>query len=244
MEYIAEEPERPRLLGEIADRFRLNHATCANILKTLVKRNYIDQKAPRKGYTLGPMAYFLARKGPYRRDIVEQAEGPVEKLASQIQETVIVATLKEGRRFILVQVEEDRTFRIRPELFYLENVYSTATGRLLLAYESGEALNRFVSIQGLPAGEWPEAGGKKKLEEECARIRGEGKVDIKAGSELRALALPIRENDAVLAALGVYLPEYRFSGRHKQRVLKGMKQTAEEISRKLSELKCRARKRK
>ena len=62
MEYIALDPERPKGLGDIAERMDLNAATCANIIKTLVTRKYLVKLEKQKGYLLGPMFQRLMSK--------------------------------------------------------------------------------------------------------------------------------------------------------------------------------------
>ena len=234
IEYIAGEPERSRPLGEIADKFSLNHATCANILKTLVKRNYIDQEAPRKGYTLGPMAYFLARKGPYGKDLVNVVEPRIEKLAMELQETVLISTMNRNKRSILCQVDGGRDIQIKREILLLDDAYRTATGRLLLAYMSVAERENFIRANGVGGKYWPEAKTKTKLMSECERIQKAGRAIRNEGSEVIAIAYPIKQKESVVAALGLFLPRHRFAGAHKQKVLGGMRKTAEEISRKLS----------
>ena len=43
LELIAEEPEKQKSLSEISEKLDLNSGTCANIIKTLVSRNYINK---------------------------------------------------------------------------------------------------------------------------------------------------------------------------------------------------------
>ncbi|WP_373515471.1 helix-turn-helix domain-containing protein [Persicitalea sp.] len=48
LELIAIEPNQPKALGELADTLGLNHGTCANILKRLVNRGYVEQAAAKE----------------------------------------------------------------------------------------------------------------------------------------------------------------------------------------------------
>jgi DNA-binding IclR family transcriptional regulator len=59
MEYIATDPDRPKELGDIAEDLKLHAATCANIIKTLVTRQYLVKLEKQKGYLLGPMFYRM-----------------------------------------------------------------------------------------------------------------------------------------------------------------------------------------
>ena len=67
LEIVAANPEKPTALGEIADALGLNHGTCANIMKTLVTRNYLEQVGTKKGYILGAKSYALTNNDAYRK---------------------------------------------------------------------------------------------------------------------------------------------------------------------------------
>ena len=53
LEIIAHDHNKEWGLSEIANELELNHGTCANILKTLVQRGYVEQMGLKKGYKLG-----------------------------------------------------------------------------------------------------------------------------------------------------------------------------------------------
>lgn len=48
LEFVATDPTRPKSLTEVAEAAGLNQGTCANIMKTMVNRRYLDQVVPRK----------------------------------------------------------------------------------------------------------------------------------------------------------------------------------------------------
>jgi len=59
LEFIANDPGKEYSLTEISDSLKFQRNTCANILKTLVSRGYVDQPKPKGGYKLGEMLYQL-----------------------------------------------------------------------------------------------------------------------------------------------------------------------------------------
>ena len=233
LEFLAQAPDQPRPLGEIAGTLSLNPGTCANILKTMVARGYVNQVAPKKGYTLGPAAYALVRNGPYRRDLVQAAELPMTRLARDLGETVLIAALHRHRRLTLCQVEGDKDLQVRSDVTTTEDIYSLATGRLLLAYLSGDELETFILRHGLPRKSWPSAQTREDLEAGLREIRTEGEI-VTGSGEVVAVARPLREGEKVVAALGLFLPRFRFRGDHRKKILAGMKATAAEITQRLS----------
>jgi DNA-binding IclR family transcriptional regulator len=156
------------------------------------------------------------------------------RLAGEVRETVLLATMERGKRSILCQVNGNEVFQIRDQFLLRQDVYRTATGRLLLAHLSPEELRSFVAGNGLPGeGQWPEAASKVKLAAALERIRSEGKVITLA--DLVGVAFPIFESGRVVAALGLFLPRERFKREHRNRILKQMAGTAALISSQLEE---------
>ncbi|MBN1444539.1 MAG: helix-turn-helix domain-containing protein [Candidatus Omnitrophica bacterium] len=231
LDFIAENPEEPKGLGALAKYGGLNQGTCANIVKSLCQHNFLEQVGRKKGYILGPAVYYLARNGPYRRDIVAAAEPLLSRLASEVQETVLVATLHQGKRSILLQVNGNRVMNISNDFLLQESTYDTATGRLLLAFLSASELENFLARKGLPGREaWPEAASRKKLDACLCEIRKKGVVMHSSRPDIMGISYPLKSEGEVIAALGLFLPSFRFKGKHKELVLKKMGKTADEIS--------------
>ncbi len=236
LDYLSVEPDRPKGLGQIAGDLGLHPATCANILKTMVRRGFVDQSAPKSGYTLGPAAYRLARSGPYRRGLVAASEPPMTALAKQLQETVLIAVLRGHERVVPCQVEGDQDLQVRSDIASVSNLYETVTGRLLLAFLPADRLETFIIRYGLPEnGAWPNVRTKTQTYAALKKIRRDGKTLETSKPQIAAAAYPIWENETVVAALGLFLPKFRFKGEHRRKVLAGLVATADEISRRLSQ---------
>jgi len=235
LELLAGSPDEPMPLGKIADRLGLNKGTCANILKTLIARGLAEQIAPRQGYLLGPLAYSLAALGPYRKDIVSAAEPAMANLAAQLEELVVLATLKHGRRYVLRLINGNQTLQIRPDAPYLRDTYRVSTGRLLLAHLSDTELAAHVAEHGLPGDVWPAGSTRTKMSAELKRIREAGIVVVHDTPDVVQVAVGIHEGDKVVAALGVSLPSTRYTTENSKRVQAALKSAARKISEKLSE---------
>jgi DNA-binding IclR family transcriptional regulator len=234
LELLARRPERSVGLGEIARQLGLNASTCANILKTLIARGLVEQVAPRKGYRLGGTVYFLARGGPYRRDLVEVARPVVADLSAELGEMVLLTTLQHGKRFILCIVNPARAVQVRDDVPYLNDVCETATGRLLLAHEPPGEVDAFVAEHGVPGPAWPGAETAKALRTALTRIRYEGQCITVDRPEVGQVALPVFEGDSVVAALGVSVPLVRFDGEHRDEVITAARAAAERLGEKLT----------
>ncbi|HOQ62129.1 MAG TPA: helix-turn-helix domain-containing protein [Vicinamibacterales bacterium] len=220
-----------RPLAEIAEHVQLNKATCSHIVKTLVELNAAEQVAPRKGYRLGPAVYTLARgQGGFSGQLIQASEWVIERLAAEIRETVMVAVLRNDRRFTLCQVDGTQEIQIRHDPSVATNIYELATGRLLLAYAGAACMERVVALQGYPGRRWNGIENLDQLHDALSAIREAGREIMVTPGHVVGLAYPIRRGEGVVAALGVYLPEFRFHGEHREAILRGMERAAAVIS--------------
>lgn len=222
-------------LGEIARSLGLNASTCANILKTLIARGLVEQIGPRKGYRLGGTVYFLARGGPYRRDLIEVARPVVADLSAELGEMALLATLQHGKRFILCIVNPARAVQVRDDVPYLNDVYETATGRLLLAFETPGEVESFVAEYGAPGPAWPGAETPEMLRAALERICDEGECIVTDRPEVAQTAFPVFEDGRVVAAIGVGVPLFRFEGDQEEKVVASAQEAAAKLSKKLSQ---------
>lgn len=230
MELIASEPERPKPLGELADRLGLNHGTCANILKTLVSRGYVEQQGVKKGYILGFKSYVLTGNDAYRKDLMEASQQAMDHLTRLTNENCLLAILKDDQRLIVHRTfaEQDLQVRTAEE----KPAYESASGRMLLAMLPTDLLERFIQKFGLPRPEiWPEILNQTDLYRALAQIRREEfALQTISHRHIVGLAVPIRKKGVVVASLSVYLPEYRYMATSKAQLVAYLQTAAETIN--------------
>ena len=130
LEYSAKHPDHVYSLTDIADHFGLNHATCANILKTLVIRKYIEQVGHKKGYRLGSMAYYLTGNITFRNNLVDIAKPVMKDLCELLNESVIMVQYSN-----LDSVEKE------------EQTTSQKTGKTCEAASEGNSNNLIVCVR-------------------------------------------------------------------------------------------------
>jgi len=230
VELLAKRPGESVALGEIAGELGMGLGTCSNILKTLIARGLAEQIAPKKGYRLGPLAYSLASRGPYRQDIVSVAEPIIAAASTRIDEAMLLATVRGGRRYILCKAESSRMLQVRTDAPYFTDLYETATGRLLLAYMPDHERESYVLLHGLPGSAWPAAAGARKLAAELERIREAGVTINDDQPDLAQVACAVFEGGRAIAAVGASLPAVRFAGPQKKDVLARTEAAARDIS--------------
>ncbi len=233
LEYVAQDPEKNYTLTEISASLELNQATCANILKTLVSKNYIEHVGRKVGYKLGPMAFNLTNNLSYNQNLILAAKDVMERLTSQVNETSLLGIIRNQKRFVLHLVNSDQDLQVRSRSE--RNVYETATGRLLLAYMSKKEQENFISSNGVPTIEtWKEAGTREGLAIALKKIAQEELVITHSVKHIIGIAVPIRKGDRVIAALSIFMPESRFSIPRKKEIIQALRVAGELIRSRLS----------
>ena len=113
MEIVAADPDKPKSLSDIANALGLNHGTCANIMKTLVTRKYLEQIGSKKGYILGSKAYTLTGNDAYRKDLIEASSPEMEKLTAATNENTLLAVLNGENRIVIHRISAEQELQVR-----------------------------------------------------------------------------------------------------------------------------------
>lgn len=234
LELIAKNNNKALSLSEIATSVQLNHATCANIIKTMVMRNYLEQLGPKKGYKLGFMAYQFVGDNSFEDKLRRSAAELMENLTAKLNETSLLAILKRQYRIIVHQTHAERDLMVKS--LTEKEAYNSASGRLLVALLSDQEQVAFIEKFDLPSKEvWPEASTKMAMRKELDRIRQNGYARQETSSHIIGLACGIRENEQVVASLSIYLPVSRLREHKEADILKQLKETALLIEKKLKQ---------
>jgi DNA-binding IclR family transcriptional regulator len=232
LEYIADKKSEPPLLGEMAKDLDLAQPTCSRIIKDLIELGYVESLGQKRGFALGPKSYQLSQGRSYREDLNAVGEPEVKKLSELIKESVLLAVFNKGKRYILCHHNGNPEIQVIIDKPYYEDIYTTATGRLLLAYAGEKGIQEYVKQYGLPdEKKWKDINSKSVLLGELDKIREDGMVldDSRAGF-LSIVAFPVWQKENMIAALGVSVPKMNFTGKHKEFVLNETKKSAENIT--------------
>jgi len=234
LELLATQPDRLVSLGEIADALGLNPATCSNILKTLAGRGYVERLDGRRGYRLGTGALQLGGLADHDRRLVAAAEPVLRDLTARVNETSLVGVIRGNKRVTLASAACDRDLQVRSRL--VRDVYATASGRLLLAYDAPERLDCFLQQVGLPDPRlWKEARSEADLRRELAAIRRKQLAVTRSPEHVVGLAVPVRCGGQVVASASIYLPEARYSPSRRGELIAALRGAGDAIAERLEE---------
>jgi len=233
LEFVAQHGKEPIQLIKIAENAGLSQPTTANIVKTLVIKNYLEQVGRKEGYRLGVNAFHLTGNLSYNQNLILAAKDLMEDLTRQLNETCLMGVIRNNKRYVLhaVQSDQDLQVRIRTEA----EIYQTASGRLLVAYLAEKELDKLIQAVGLPSAQiWPGVQTREALEKTLAKIRKEEFVQTSNPHHIAGFAIPIYKNKQVIASLSVFLPESRVTPANKANTTKAMQRTANKIKERLN----------
>ncbi len=208
-------------LTDLAASVDIGRTTAGNILSTLKRLGYLAQN-DKSEYLLSDNFYALAATKANRDRDARIAEENVRMLAERVNESVVLASLVNGERCTLAEARADRALTVNTDVYRDGNLLSTVTGRILLAYMNAK-----------------ERAGQKKyridaaLEAELTAIREKG-IGILSKSDIAAVGVPILTRDGVWAAIGVYLPAIRFTGKHRIEIIDSLRSIAKRVETQLN----------
>jgi DNA-binding IclR family transcriptional regulator len=185
-------------------------ASLANLLKTLEAIGYLARGTDRR-YSIGPAVLELARPALQRDELARLAEKYAGRLAEQVRELVVVAVLRNGRRYHIARASGERSITVDARLDQRPSPYDTATGRVLLANADTPSLEEVLDVNGPPGDAWPEAAAGD-IHRELSSIRAAGLAEqISVDGQVKAIAVPVFDpSGRCLAAIGLSVPEFRF----------------------------------
>lgn len=223
---VAEDPQRVWSIREMADLIGVQPATCFHIVNSMVELGYMERLGMRRGYRLGPAVNGLCHNFAYRPELVRLADSPMRQFVQEQKEGVVLAVLNGTKRYVICEAKPDQHHKLQVNYnpTVIEDVYYTATGLLLLAHCTRQQQERFLAVSGLP-GEalWPAVRTREDFFRELERIAEKPMLIRDWHPTLVSVAFPVFDRgERFIAALGGYIPAYRFEGEHRENVLAGL----------------------
>jgi DNA-binding IclR family transcriptional regulator len=231
LEEVAIDPLRVWSIAEMAKIIDVQSATCFHIANSMVELGYLERLGTRKGYRLGPAVNRLCHSPAYRPDLIEAADHLLRIYSETLNEPALLCVINGRKRYILCESGSGGKLKVNYNLTVIEDIYSTATGRILLSWQSEAQVKELVAAAGLPRGEWEEASTIEKLFEELKKIREGNGLVLLNNYYLAQVGFPVFDAEhKMVAAVGSYVPKYRFTGEHSEKVVMALLDVAAKIS--------------
>lgn len=229
LEYVANDNTKPKLLIEISKELDLKPSTCANIIKTLLERGYLQKSQDQKGYLLGKQVNILSEKNGYQKKLIEASDKELQHLTDTLNENSLIAVMRGANRIVVNKRNSNQI--VQASTPDEKNAYDSSTGRLMIALFSDTEIQNHINKYGLPSKKvWPGINTEKQLYEQIKIIRQNGYILLEDSVQIVGFAAPIKLNDKVSASLSIYIPAFRFNEDIRKSFIKLGLATAEKIS--------------
>jgi IclR family KDG regulon transcriptional repressor len=223
-------------ITDLGNAIDLNKGAVFRILSTLKTLGYIEQNPANEKYRLSLKLFEIGSGAATMLNEVREAHTFMEQLAQETQETVHLATLRDGNVVYLDKIDSRHVLRIFSRIGNQAPCYCTGLGKALLAWLPEDELGRIVKEKKMVKFTENTITGIKELKKELQIIREQGFSVDNQEHELgiRCVAAPIRNRAGkVAAAVSITWPEIRSSEeckeKYKNMILKAGKQISDRL---------------
>ena len=236
LEEIVKNAPHPVLPSDLADPLEINRTTCSRLLKNLLDGGYILKVSRQLGYVPGPKILTLNNMANFQSELLQKSAPVVDRCAGELKKLVLVAQLYGGKRYIIYHKNCDPDQTIRLQELAFDDLFSTATGLLLLAYSSPAEQKRCFQEQLKNGGEF--FPGFTDWEHTCKTletIRRQGYFECEKLWQW-IYAYPIFRRGKFCAAFGVSILKSEYNPEYDKSLRLYLEQAAQTISNSLSPL--------
>jgi len=222
-------------LSEIAARTELHVSTCLRILSVLRRHGLVSKDEDSGRYRLGYEVLALAEIARSSGGLVDLARPMLRELSQNFNETAAISVRAGDSRIDLDQVVGEQSVRRVITLGVKKPLYAGAASRVLLSGLSDKELEGYLQRTSLERLASRTITDPEELKESLRRIRRDGYAEsVKEQFEESGAGVVAPVYDArgqLIAAVGVSVPQFRFTRELRAKLIPAVKETAARISR-------------
>ncbi len=201
-------------LQNISKDIGIPKSTALGILKTLEQFEYIN-KLEGKKYELGIYLFELGNNVRKKINLDVIAKPYLEKLASEIGETVNLAILDDNEVLLLDKYKPDYGFQIGAQIGTRLKPHCIAVGKVLISHLSEEEIDNMIAANGLPSMTPNTITDGNKLKEHLKLVNKEGFAEDNGElmESMRCIAAPIyNHHNENIAAISISSLDSKLKG--------------------------------
>jgi IclR family acetate operon transcriptional repressor len=201
-------------VSDLCDQLGVTFSTAYRLMTALAFRGLAEQVPGGRAYRPGPALLEIGIVAMRDLEILGRMEPSMERAASALNETVLLATLAATDVLVLGAAEPDRTIRVNGGTIARIPAHTSAAGQALLAELTDDELRARYTPARRGSAVAPEQ--LPALEAELARVRAAGYAVAEgdADPEVSCVAVVIpAAHGAAQAALVAAGPRSRFHGK-------------------------------
>jgi IclR family KDG regulon transcriptional repressor len=198
-------------VSEIAEATGLHKATAHRILMTLFNGGFLERTADGERFRLGLRLVELGLGALRSLDFRRAAFPYMQQLVERFQEICTLSIFDRGRVLYVEVVHSERSLTIAARVGRHLPAHCTASGKVLLAFLSPEAVESILSALLVAYTEKTITSPAQLRDElQAVRQRGYALADEEFEVGIWAISAPVRDIDGnVIAAMGIPFPTNR-----------------------------------
>lgn len=232
---LISESSTPLLIGDIAEKAKMNRTTTWRLLVTLESRGFIERDPNTKGYQPGYMVSRISRGVDKYGPLIRRARISMERLRDETQETVLLSVPKYNNTLTIDQIDPQQSIRLVDYVDIILPLHCTSNGKIFLGYLSKNELENLLR-QPLEQCTPKTITNPEKLraELEITRKRGFGIALGELDESENGISAPIvDEQNNLIAFVSVCGPNFRFTEEKLFTIASTVQATAKEIAQSL-----------
>ena len=231
LEQMAREPGLT--LSQLAESADLPVATVFRALVTLQSHAMVEVEEPGQFWHIGPGAFRVGTAFLRRTKVVERAQGAMEALMRDTNETANLGVEVQGEVLFLAQVETSQAIRAFFPPGTKGPMHSSGIGKALLAWFPPDKVSALIARQGLEKFTSLTLTSEGLLTRDLSRTRGRGyAIDDQERTEgMRCIAAPIfGPAGQPVAGLSVSGPAFRLALSDATKIGRRVVQAADQVT--------------
>ena len=224
--------EEPKLrLTDVSQYLGVASSTAHRLLAMLQYRGFVRQDTATRSYLPGPTLDGLAFGVLRRLDVRTRARPVLERLNTELQETIHLGRLEGSYVHFIDSIESSRALRVGGRLGRSMPAHCTSTGKALLAELPAEELLRLYPDEQLERLTPNSIGTRTELTGALAEVRARGYARSQEESEegVSSLAVALHSTRVPRLAINASVPVSRMSDDTRKTILAHLTAAAEEL---------------
>ncbi len=218
-------------LTTISKELNMDKTTTFRYLETLVEVGLVEKK-DNNTYCLGMVLFELGSKVPVKQLFITKIDPFMKRLCEDVNETVNLAQLYQGRLLYLHKIESKRSLQMRATLGNQLPLNCTAIGKSILSILPADETRKIIDNIKFQSFTPSTITNKTKFKEEITRVKTNGYStdleEFEIGLTCIAVPLNIMSHD-FYGALSISAPTMRVNASVMDQFIQKLKATRDEI---------------
>jgi len=218
---------------EVAEALGVNKSTAFRILDTFLNNDMVEKNKDTLKYKLGPAILQLSQQYYKNFNIIEVARPIMERLASEIRESVHLCSLANNGAVVIEQVLSDSRLVVSAKIGNREPLHCSSVGKCLLAFAEKEDFEKMLGEIGFDIFTENTIDNADRLRAEVKKIQDVGFAidDGEISLDIKCVAVPIiNRNGTCTHSLGTSGASSRMTKEKIDKIVPLLKRSANSIS--------------